>query len=71
MVYCRIFTLFGQYWDKKHPENVMFFNSVKDEVGDHFTLLNAMIFKFVELLKRYLKRSKADLFVADLSSICE
>ncbi|KAI6191989.1 ELMO domain-containing protein [Aphelenchoides bicaudatus] len=54
-VYSRVFTLFGLYWQEVRPENVMFFNSVKND--------------FVELLKKYLKKSKANLFETDLISL--
>jgi len=54
-VYCRIFNLFGDYWETVKPENVMFFNEVKNT--------------FVESLKKYLEKSKADLFQADLVSL--
>ncbi|KAI6198268.1 hypothetical protein M3Y99_01892800 [Aphelenchoides fujianensis] len=58
-VYCRVFNLFGDYWDERRPANVMLFNEVKNE--------------FVNLLKKYLKKNKADLLTSDLAalSVCK
>uniref|UniRef100_A0A914ER53 ELMO domain-containing protein n=1 Tax=Acrobeloides nanus TaxID=290746 RepID=A0A914ER53_9BILA len=54
-VYCRIFILFCEFWEKEHPETIMDFNPIKA--------------KFVERLEAYLKRPNANLFHATLNDI--
>ncbi|KAI6195832.1 hypothetical protein M3Y94_01035100 [Aphelenchoides besseyi] len=54
-VYCRVFNLFGTYWDERQPENVMFFNEIKNQ--------------FVQWLEQELKRNQADLFTLEISSV--
>ncbi|CAD5229520.1 unnamed protein product [Bursaphelenchus okinawaensis] len=46
-VYCRLFSLFGDYWIYKHPESVMQFNQVKEQ--------------FILLLTQYLRSSESNL----------